>query len=541
MALLHAQYGPDTEAFPASVALGALRRNAAGNGWEFVIPADLLLAAAAAIGVNGQRLANLGTATDPADAVPLAQAQAFGIYAKNVSAYILTDVAVPLGTTQPLSGIPDAAFNPPYTPNGSCAGSGTPGIICGVFASAAAETGTGAGQAGLGSAASATQPYNSTDFPGQHFKVKFLDNLGAPLTLGAMWPACPPAEVGQEAYGYLSYRSDLGLNLKGRIWFYYENTVTGWETPFTPTVNVTADAVYSPVVSVFATQPVEVGLGTVQAAGAITGLSPSPVGEITEIDDAVPVAGATGHYADGGHQHPHGSRGGGSLHALAIAGGAAGFLSGALAQVLANIPNLGVVVPQTTQVIAGAGMTGGGALSGNVTINVVANADGSIIVNADDIQVGIINATQHGAQTDATLHAVATQLLAGFMSATDKAKLDNLSGSSFNVAQQTVNATPLAVNVYTPNDGKAIQIQFSVEARKADGTAAAWYRIAAGFRRSGGTTTQVGSTRVVASDRDVGFTVSFDLTTSGTAIQAVLTGLATTIDWRVQGSVSEVP
>lgn len=40
------------------------------------------------------------------------------------------------------------------------------------------------------------------------------------------------------------------------------------------------------------------------------------------------------------------------------------------------------------EVIAGAGMTGGGA-SGSVTLNVVANADGSIVVNANDIQVGV--------------------------------------------------------------------------------------------------------------------------------------------------------
>jgi len=44
-------------------------------------------------------------------------------------------------------------------------------------------------------------------------------------------------------------------------------------------------------------------------------------------------------------------------------------------------------VPDIRQVIAGAGMTGGGALSGDVTLNVAA-ADPSIVVSADSIAVG---------------------------------------------------------------------------------------------------------------------------------------------------------
>lgn len=44
----------------------------------------------------------------------------------------------------------------------------------------------------------------------------------------------------------------------------------------------------------------------------------------------------------------------------------------------------------TISLTAGAGMTGGGDLSANRTFNVVANADGTIVVNADDIQVGTL-------------------------------------------------------------------------------------------------------------------------------------------------------
>lgn len=68
---------------------------------------------------------------------------------------------------------------------------------------------------------------------------------------------------------------------------------------------------------------------------------------------------------------------------------------------------------------AGAGLTGGGTLAANRTFNVVANADASIVVNADDIQVGVITDAQHGTRAGGTLHAAATDSTAGFMSAAD--------------------------------------------------------------------------------------------------------------------------
>src|SRR6476659_484041 len=65
--------------------------------------------------------------------------------------------------------------------------------------------------------------------------------------------------------------------------------------------------------------------------------------------------------------------------------------------------------PSTRQVIAGAGMTGGGALSADVTLNVIANADASIVVNANDIQVGVLASdAQHGTRGGGTQHAAAT-------------------------------------------------------------------------------------------------------------------------------------
>ena len=74
------------------------------------------------------------------------------------------------------------------------------------------------------------------------------------------------------------------------------------------------------------------------------------------------------------------------------------------------------------QITAGAGLT----KTGN-TIDAVANADGSIVVNANDIQVGILATdAQHGTRGGGTLHAAATGATAGFMSAADKTKLDGL-------------------------------------------------------------------------------------------------------------------
>jgi len=82
-------------------------------------------------------------------------------------------------------------------------------------------------------------------------------------------------------------------------------------------------------------------------------------------------------------------------------------------------------VPTSRQVIAGDGLVGGGDLSADRTFDVVAG-DGSIVVNANDIVVGVINGTQHGNQGGGGLHASATPSAAGFLSASDKTKLDGL-------------------------------------------------------------------------------------------------------------------
>jgi hypothetical protein len=85
-----------------------------------------------------------------------------------------------------------------------------------------------------------------------------------------------------------------------------------------------------------------------------------------------------------------------------------------------------------TGVTAGAGLTGGGA-AGAVTLDVAANADASIVVNANDIQVGVLATdAQHGNRGGGALHALAVAGgAAGFISGADQERLDDLGGVLF--------------------------------------------------------------------------------------------------------------
>jgi hypothetical protein len=122
----------------------------------------------------------------------------------------------------------------------------------------------------------------------------------------------------------------------------------------------------------------------------------------------------------------HGNLAGGALHAAASEG-TSGFMSAAdKVNLDALVSGAGPYALTTTTMTAGAGMTGGGSLAANRTFNVAANADGSIVVNADDIQVGVISGAQHGNLTGGILHAAASEGTSGFMSAADKVNLDAL-------------------------------------------------------------------------------------------------------------------
>lgn len=101
---------------------------------------------------------------------------------------------------------------------------------------------------------------------------------------------------------------------------------------------------------------------------------------------------------------------------------------GTLAELNALISDASLI-PETRALSAGAGLTGGGDLSADRSFDVGANADGSIVVNADDIQVGVLATdAQHGDLGGGSLHAVVTPSVAGFMAPADKTKLDGISG-----------------------------------------------------------------------------------------------------------------
>ena len=149
----------------------------------------------------------------------------------------------------------------------------------------------------------------------------------------------------------------------------------------------------------------------------------------------------------------HGVRGGGTQHAIVIAAGAAGFMSGADKTKLDGLPSSAVA--STRNLTAGAGMTGGGDLSADRTFDVVANADGSIAVNANDVQVGVLATDgQHGVRGGGTQHAVVISAgAAGFMSGADKTKLDGISaGAAGLTAAAPVNVTKSAAVVGLATD-----------------------------------------------------------------------------------------
>ncbi|MCZ6868101.1 MAG: hypothetical protein O7G84_01195 [Gammaproteobacteria bacterium] len=108
---------------------------------------------------------------------------------------------------------------------------------------------------------------------------------------------------------------------------------------------------------------------------------------------------------------------------------------------LAGINNIGVAINgndveisgsllaiAARDMIAGAGLTGGGDLSADRTFNVIANGDASIVVNANDIQVGVLATdAQHGVRGGGTQHAdVIAGGADGFMTGADKTKLDGI-------------------------------------------------------------------------------------------------------------------
>lgn len=188
----------------------------------------------------------------------------------------------------------------------------------------------------------------------------------------------------------------------------------------------------------------------------------------------------------------HGARGGGTQHAVAT-GASAGFQSAT------DKTRADALWART--ITAGAGLTGGGDLSANRTIDVVA-ADASISVGANSIAVGVINASQHGAQTDETLHAVATTTTDGFMSAEDKTKLDGLinvdSLEASGDTVKTTDATTTTILSWTPADDSVEHLDVQIVGLSQNATKVAGYHLSATVKRAD-TTTSLGAVTVLHS------------------------------------------
>lgn len=229
----------------------------------------------------------------------------------------------------------------------------------------------------------------------------------------------------------------------------------------------------------------------------------------------------------------HGVRGGGTQHANAVSGGAAGFMSGTDKQ------RADALWART--ITAGAGLTGGGDLSANRTLDVGANADGSIVVNANDIQVGILATdAQHGVRGGGTQHAEATTSVAGFMSAADKTKLDGLvSESTLEGTTSTSDATVTAVLSWTPTDNTTEALEVVVVARRKSGTGSdgdsAVYFQRLGVRRNGSTAILPSAAPAVshsAESEDVaGWAVDVSVAASPQVTVRVTGAAATVVNW----------
>lgn len=93
----------------------------------------------------------------------------------------------------------------------------------------------------------------------------------------------------------------------------------------------------------------------------------------------------------------HGARSGGTLHAAATTG-AAGFMAAADKSKLDGLPSS--AVPTTRQVIAGSGLTGGGDLSADRTLNVGAGDGISVAADAVAVDATVVRTTRQVATGD---------------------------------------------------------------------------------------------------------------------------------------------
>lgn len=137
--------------------------------------------------------------------------------------------------------------------------------------------------------------------------------------------------------------------------------------------------------------------------GIATGAAAVGSADPQEITDSTNAPGNSTASSRQNHQHAHGNRGGGALHATAVAGGAAGFISGA------NQQKLDGISPAAA------------ALSGSAPPEIT---DSGATLGAGTTAARSDHSHPHGARAGGNLHAVATPSVDGFMSSEDKTDHD---------------------------------------------------------------------------------------------------------------------
>jgi hypothetical protein len=162
--------------------------------------------------------------------------------------------------------------------------------------------------------------------------------------------------------------------------------------------------------------------GVAAGAAALASTAPANVGTAAAVG-----VGTTAARAD--HVHAHAAQTDGTLHAAVVAAGASGFMTGADKTKLDGISSGAAALASTAPAAV--------AFSGAVGV-------GTTAARSDHVHA-------HGAQTDGTLHANATPAVDGFMSATDKTKLDTVATSA---AALTATA-PTQITVTTAAVGAA--------------------------------------------------------------------------------------
>lgn len=307
-----------------------------------------------------------------------------------------------------------------YTTSGAtftCSGTVTGATLLDPRATIALNSGVYQGQVSIESAGGATY-VNATaaTFIGI---INVGDNIALDLTRAKYNTSVVLLGTGSSA-DYTDHTND---DQHGARSAYMEDNVTLLH----PIVSVSTDGFMTPamlaqlngVASLTSTAPVNVG-NVAAAAGVGTTAARHDhqhdvnFGTAVDLTDSTNASGSATTLALSDHTHAHGNRGGGSLHALADSVNA-GFMSAAdFVELGTTTATANAAVPNTRQVIAGAGLTGGGALTGDVTLDVGA-IDPSIVVGASGIQVGILQSdASHGVRGGGTQHAAVTSVSNGF-------------------------------------------------------------------------------------------------------------------------------